>query len=317
MPGSEVASYSPGVLSGYLAMRARIVTLCCTALLLTACDSGLGVADGARQDEQSTQLNFEIVKFRQQGGPNCPEQTGQTTEAASTATEADNGEAGAGADDALCATVKFSYPRFSSDAKPELAEKINQFILQQMVDDPENNSGGDEVITPQQFAERFIDEYKQTPNPFNSWELERHLEIVFTTKDIITLLFNEYGYTGGAHPYSGSRYSVLSLEDASQVVLADLLSTGYESALNVAGEKIFREERRLKEEETLEEQGFSFPNDVFSVNDNFGVLQEGLDFVFNSYEIAPYALGPTQFTIPYEDIQELIRPDGPLGRSAY
>lgn len=293
-------------------MRARIFTLFYSTLLLAACDAGLGIADSASQDG-STQLRFEIVQFQQQGGPNCPEQNPAADgDAVTVGTDTEVNEAAA---DALCATVKFSYPAFNSDAKPELAEQLNQFVLRQMVDDPETTDE-ETLLTPQQFAENFIDEYKQTPNPFTSWELERDLKIAFTTKDTLTLLFNEYGYTGGAHPYSGSRYSVLSLEDAGQVVLADLLNPGYEAALNVAAEKIFREVRDLKEEETLEEQGFSFPNDVFSVNDNFGVLQEGLEFIFNSYEIAPYALGPTQFMIPYEDIQELIRPNGPLGQSA-
>lgn len=288
-------------------MRVRIVALFCLTLLLAACDAGLGIADVAKQDDASTQLHFKIIQFQQQGGLNCPERSSVAGDAGTETNEAAEG--------ALCATVKFSYPAFSSDAKPELAEQLNQFILQQMVDNPD--SAGDEApVTPQQFAEDFIDEYKQTPNPFTSWELERELKIAFTTKGTLTLLFSEYGYTGGAHPYSGSRYSVLSLEDASQIVLADLLNPGYEAALNVTAEKIFREVRNLKEEETLEEQGFSFPNDVFSVNDNFGVLQEGLEFIFNSYEIAPYASGPTQFIIPYEDIPELLRPDSPLGQSA-
>ncbi len=270
-------------------MRIRMITLLCTTLLLAACDAGLGITDP--QNDNSTRLDFKMIKFQQQGGPDCPDTQNH-----------------------LCATVTFSYPQLSSDAKPELAEKLNRFILQQMMDNPAGSA--DAATTPQQSAEAFIDEYRQTPNPFNSWELERNLKIVFVTQDMLTLLFEEYGYTGGAHPFSGRRYSVLSLKDASQIILPDLLNPGYETALNVAAEKIFRQVRKLKEEETPEEQGFSFPNDVFSVNDNFGVLKEGLDFIFNPYEIAPYALGPTQFLVPYEDIQELIRPDGPLGRSA-
>ncbi|PID99928.1 MAG: hypothetical protein CSA79_05945 [Thiothrix nivea] len=292
-------------------MRIRMITLLCTTLLLAACDAGLGITDP--QNDDSTRLDFKMIKFQQQGGPDCPElvadmnvkEAGADDQGAATAENTQNH---------LCATVTFSYPQLSSDAKPELAEKLNRFILQQMVDNPAGSA--DATTTPQQLAEAFIDEYRQTPNPFNSWELERNLKIVFVTQDMLTLLFEEYGYTGGAHPFSGRRYSVLSLKDASQIILPDLLNPGYETALNVAAERIFRQVRRLKEEETLEEQGFSFPNDVFAVNDNFGVLKEGLDFIFNPYEIAPYALGPTQFLVPYEDIQELIRPDGPLGRSA-
>lgn len=293
-------------------MCVRMTTLLCVTLLLAACDAGLGIT--VPQSDDSTRLNFEMVKLQQQGGPDCPEPMSEADKAEA---GADNVESGATAEvpNSLCATVTFSYPQLSSDAKPELAEQLNSFILQQMVDNPDTGSA-EAATTPQQFAEAFINEYQQTPNPFNSWELERSLKIAFVTQDALTLLFEEYGYTGGAHPFSGSRYSMLSLADASQIILPDLLNPGYETALNVAAEKIFRQARNLKEEETLEEQGFSFPNNVFSVNDNFGILKEGLDFIFNPYEIAPYALGPTQFLVPYEDIQELIRPDGPLGKSA-
>lgn len=285
-------------------MRTRIFPLLCTMLLLTACEgSGISVADNTSVEDHSTRLNFELIDFEHRGGSQCPEETTPSTEDA------------APAEDELCAVVKFKYPRISSDAKPELAEKLNNFILRQMVDNPTEGMGA-ESSTPEQFAEGFIEEYKQTPNPFSSWEMERSLRIVFTTKNMLTLLFEEYGYTGGAHPFNGYRYSVLSLEDGRQILLDDLFNPGYETALNVAAEKIFRETRKLKDEETLEEQGFALPNDVFSVNDNFGVLKEGLDFIFNSYEIAPYALGPTQFTVPYEDIQELVSPTGEFGQAA-
>nr|CAA6829477.1 MAG: Unknown protein [uncultured Thiotrichaceae bacterium] len=285
-------------------MRTRIIPLLCSILILAACDgSGLGLAESVSAESTTTQLSFELVDLEQQGGSQCPEEIANSTEATAEA----EGE--------LCATVKFRYPKINSEAKPELAEKLNAFILRQMVDNPVEGMAA-ENMTPEQFAEGFIQEYTEAPNPFSSWELDRSIRIVFTTKNMITLLFEEYGYTGGAHPYSGYRYSVLSLEDGRQIQLADLLNPAYEAALNVAGEKIFRETRKLKEEETLEEQGFAFPNDVFSLNDNFGVLKEGLDFIFNSYEIAPYALGPTQFTVPYEDIQELVSPEGELGQSA-
>lgn len=204
-------------------MRARIMPLMCTMFLLTSCDGkSLGIANNISVEENATQLSFELVDFRQQGGSNCPEETAATDDTA----DADK--------DALCATVTFNYPKISSDAKPELAEQLNQFILKQLVD---NSDGGEaaEIITPEQFAADFIQEYEQTPNPFNSWEMERSIRIVFTTKNMLTLLFEEHGYTGGAHPFSGARYSVLSLDDGRQITLADLLNPGYGAALNVAG----------------------------------------------------------------------------------
>lgn len=287
-------------------MRTRLFPLLYATLLLTACDgSSLSSAADVSPSDDSTHIRFESVDFQQQGGVKCPEAEMSVGTDADTAPTAEN---------ALCATVKFKYPKLISDVKPELVEKLNRSIMTLLMENPVEGVTR-KPETPEQFAGDFIADYKQTPNPFSSWELERSVGIVFTTKNMITLLFEEYGYTGGAHPYSGARYSVLSLADGNQITLDDLLKPGHDAALNVAGERIFRETRELKEEETLEEQGFSFPNDVFSLNDNFGVLKEGLDFIFNSYEIAPYALGPTQFTVPYEDIQELISPQGELGQA--
>ena len=35
-------------------------------------------------------------------------------------------------------------------------------------------------------------------------------------------------------------------------------------------------------------------------------------FAFNPYEVAPYVMGPTEFTVPYEDIGDVIGADSPL-----
>lgn len=302
-------------------MRARIIPLPCkskictperkaslSALLviasLTACKGDIEATAGSESQQTATanaqqaQLPkpiFSTVEIQRSGGIKCPVKDAATN----------NNE------EWLCASAKLSYPQVSFDANPELAAKLNAFILRQMVDDPESE-GSVPMVSLEQFADSFIADYQEDPNPFSSWELERTMKVVFHNDELVTLLFTEYGYTGGAHPFSGQRYSVLNLQDGAPVVLADMFSPGYETPLNVTGEKIFRMERALGEADSLEEQGFAFTNNVFLLNENFGVLQEGLDFIFNSYEIAPYAMGPTQFTIPYEDIQSLVLSDGPL-----
>ncbi|MGB1008079.1 MAG: DUF3298 and DUF4163 domain-containing protein [Thiolinea sp.] len=288
-------------------MRARIIPLILVAGLLSSCNQSTGNSDTKDQEvtAKTTHLSFKVVELSRKGGTQCPKEMDETATDASEASE-----------DALCALVTLSYPQMSSDVNPELATKLNTIITQQLLDAP---ASGDTENIPQsleQFADSFIAEYQEDPNQFTSWELERTVKVAFSTDKLLTLLFEEYGYTGGAHPFSGQRYSVLSLTDGAPVVLADLLNPGYEPPLNVIGEKAFRLARELGEADSLEEQGFSFENNVFNLNDNFGVLKEGLEFVFNSYEIAPYAMGPTQLTIPYEDIHSLIRPDGLLGSTA-
>lgn len=286
-------------------MRVHILPIVLLASLLSACGGGNGAAEGSDKGSNATPLgiSYNVVEFKRQGGSKCL------------------GDPGVKADDALCATVKFTYPEINSASKPELANTLNTVIRQQLLDTIEDAEAGQPAAnaptTLESFADDFIEEYKQDPNTFTSWEIERSIRVVHNTSKLITLLFEEFGFTGGAHPFNGSRFLVLDLENGKQVQLADLMTPGYESALNVEGEKAFRAARQLPEGSNLEEEGFTFENNTFILNNNnYGVNKDGLSFIFNSYEVAPYVMGPTEFTIPYEDIRPLIRVDGLLGSKA-
>ena len=60
--------------------------------------------------------------------------------------------------------------------------------------------------------------------------------------------------------------------------------------------------------ESLSEQSYNFPGDRFRLNDNFGIGERELVFLFNTYEIGPGAMGATEITIPYP-LRDLIKPE--------
>lgn len=278
-------------------MRVPFLPILLLASVLSACDSDSKVAD---ETVSSLGISYQMREFKRQGGIKCPSATATTVKA----------------EDTLCASVKFSYPEISSETKPELATKMNELIKQQLLDTIE---GAPEVTAAQSlesFADSFIQDYKKDANNFTSWEIERSVQVIYNTNTLLTLLFEEFGFTGGAHPFNGSRFMVLNLADGNPVILDDLMNPGYETALNVEGEQAFREARQLGEHSSLEEDGFNFANNAFVLNDNYGVNKDGLSFIFNSYEVAPYVMGPTEFTIPYEDIRSLIRTNGLLAGKA-
>jgi len=62
------------------------------------------------------------------------------------------------------------------------------------------------------------------------------------------------------------------------------------------------------------EAGFYFENDVFKLTANFAITKEGLKFLYNPYEIAPYALGQQEIIIPYAALGELIKPNSLLNQ---
>jgi hypothetical protein len=50
---------------------------------------------------------------------------------------------------------------------------------------------------------------------------------------------------------------------------------------------------------------FFFGKD-FVLPENIGYNEEGLLLLYNTYEIASYAMGITEFTIPYSEINNLL-----------
>lgn len=263
-------------------------------LTLTACK--LEIPTTGNETVSMGELSVEMTEFERNGGPQCPGSAGVTTE------------------NAQCASVKITYPKVLGTTVPKTVEAINQFIQEQLLDFSDEE--GKQPATLDELANLFIGDYLKNPSQSGVWELERKVEPVFGKDTLVTFVFTENGYTGGAHPFSGQRYFVLSSQTGQQLTLADLLTPGYEASLNVAGERAFREARGIAPNISLEDSGFSFENNTFRVNTNFSVGENGLTFIFNPYEVGPYALGPTEFTVPYDDISSLIPANSPLAAVA-
>ena len=50
-----------------------------------------------------------------------------------------------------------------------------------------------------------------------------------------------------------------------------------------------------------------FWGEPFHLPENIGLNDEGVIFFYNVYEIASYADGITEFTIPFSDIESLLK----------
>lgn len=62
----------------------------------------------------------------------------------------------------------------------------------------------------------------------------------------------------------------------------------------------------------MDDHGFS--SEGFRKYNDFFISDKGLGFHYNPYEIASYAYGPREFILPYENIIDIINPNGVLPR---
>lgn len=206
-----------------------------------------------------------------------------------------------------CTQIKVSYPYFeakpSSDVVDPINRNIKQFLLQSV--SPEN--------VPKSIEEamvKFLQDYENANRDFphqGVWADEKTVEILQNRPNVLSLQYFHYWYTGGAHPNSSRTYWNYDPKTGKQIQLEDIFVKGYGPKLNRIAEKHFRKTRELEANISLTQAGFWFENGQFKVNTNFALAPQGLIFFFNTYEVSPYVMGPTEVVIPYGELKGLLK----------
>ncbi len=202
--------------------------------------------------------------------------------------------------------INISWPVFDeTKGKTFLAEKLNKFVRNQISGD---------TMSVAKMVEYMIATYKEFETEETMgmyWNYECSIFVTETGNQVVSLHKSEYDYSGGAHGNGFLGYYNFDLNNSEILMLSDLIEPGsYEKVTKVA-EKIFREVTEVGDRD-LNEAGYWFEESKFHLNENFLITEKGLTFFYNSYEIAPYAGGPTELEIPYSAIKDFIKKDGPL-----
>jgi hypothetical protein len=213
-------------------------------------------------------------------------------------------------DSSRAVSVLIKYPEFISREKPKVAEALNAFIdtlklkpLADFAEDAENDADLDSL------SQRFFSEYRELIKEFDDyfipWQIVANISPIYVGENVVTIKSEMFLQTGGAHPNTFVNYYSFNLTDGKQLKLSDIFKTGTENKLNPIAEKLFREEKKISPVEPLNKLGYWFKENKFKLNDNFGVLKNGIVFHFNAYEIAPYAMGHTEIFIPKKELKQL------------
>lgn len=125
-------------------------------------------------------------------------------------------------------------------------------------------------------------------------------------RDIIGHFINMYQYTGGAHGGTFITCRNYRLEDGSVITLDDYFKPGYEEVLIPILEKKLLEYAECNSRDELDEHGY-FSNEPMFVSENFEIRQDTIDFIYNQYDIAPYAMGITTLSVPNDEIRSILR----------
>lgn len=122
---------------------------------------------------------------------------------------------------------------------------------------------------------------------------------------LATVVLNSSSYLGGAHGSSSQRYYNFDLEKKKQVELNDILAPNQKAALEKKAHEVFKAwviESKLANSVEEYEQAWKF-----TLSDNFYLSSQGLILQYGEYEIGPYVVGLPRLTIPYDQLQTVLK----------
>lgn len=175
---------------------------------------------------------------------------------------------------------------------------------------------------PQIMLEDFEYEYftnyrKQAENriqssPTNSFNYQKqvNMSIVYNSNYLLCTEYLRYAYAGGSHGMSNLSYDIIDLNNGNKLNYADIFNIDSDSILSTILTKQLRQNYKIPDELSLKEAGFFVntvkPSEILFVN------SEGVGFVYNNYEIAPYSHGATTIILSYSKLEKLIKEGSPI-----
>lgn len=137
---------------------------------------------------------------------------------------------------------------------------------------------------------------------------ENRFKVEAETDKYVTLSISSYTYQGGAHGSSVISQQTFRQEDGREL--------GWNNMFNVENQFKLRElmkDKLMKYFNVTSEDDFRAcllnPDDAFMLplpQTPPVLLKDGIRFVYQQYEIAPYACGMPEFTLPYSEVKPLL-----------
>ncbi|TVQ76371.1 MAG: DUF3298 domain-containing protein [Flavobacteriales bacterium] len=183
--------------------------------------------------------------------------------------------------------------------------------LQALIDSLMLSAGSSYFPSKDAWIEASIKEFErlleEIPSYDMPWEMERYVNIRFNRFGLISVIVSDYAFTGGAHPNSFWLKRVIDLSTNDILSWKDFVNADQHKAFTDFVERRFRKEFNINENESWEDAGFWFENDRFFLPIDFGIDASGMHFLYNVYEIAPYASGPITLSIEWNDVLPFLR----------
>ena len=247
---------------------------------LTSCQFGGNAQKQDAPDIFEDTIAYTVEKFHQRG-PDCSDKA-----------------------DSACTVVSVKYPVFKGqDALNDtIVSKLTGIFVMQGKPDTSI------ALMAKNFLKSYTDFKKSDPTSVMYYTMDTYVKVISQDSALIALEYGGYSFQGGAHGASFTGFINWDPDTKKAVYLKDILVENYKAPLNKIAEGIFRKNEKLKDTSTLARDYF-FKDNKFALNENYLITPIGIRFMYNQYEIKPYAAGQTELILIWDTIRGLVKPN--------
>lgn len=200
-------------------------------------------------------------------------------------------------DGTLVAEYRYSVPQMTADGRLSKTQKTSLAAFNGEMDTLVHNSL-DYYSTLKETALADYDYFKATGIPWDHYYADALDYVEYRIgSSAVSLLFDEYTDTGGAHPTSGVLCKLYDIEAAAWLTAEDLTDdlTAFKAAL--AGSIL----QNIESSELAEQYYDDYPATVQALDGvEYYFTDDGVFVYFQDYTLGPHAVGIQEFYIPAE-----------------
>jgi len=184
-------------------------------------------------------------------------------------------------------------------------KRVNNLVINHGISDKPASTATSNQATKTALDAFSRAQFKEAPRDYKwSYELSVTPSYVGHVNDVELIKIDSYEFTGGAHGIPYRENLMFDQKLKRQIKLNDILITGKKPKFEAQAYDAYKKwvatfDKDLKNYEK---------NWPFSLSDNIMLTDKGVDLLYQPYAIAPYASGMPTLTIPYRQLNGIIKP---------
>lgn len=136
------------------------------------------------------------------------------------------------------------------------------------------------------------------------YEIKVVSKVSYQDANLLSIALDTYTYWGGAHGYGSKSYLNFDVQTGEQLDNEALIKE--EGDFKTFVEKKFREQQNIPADGSINDTGYMFENESFSLAESMGFEDDDMVLVYNPYEVASYAEGQITVRVHIEDVKQFL-----------